>query len=280
MVCGCSYSAVSLSEKHKNTSWSEILANKLGWDLQNVARQGCSNGGIRIQIDEVIRQHPDFVIITPTSYDRIEIPNFIKERFNITNFKPFHALIDVLLRPTDFEAYQDDKKSYFKEAGLENINYGDNHSRLVIETIHSLAGNWDHPYRPNQNVPEDVQKAIQMYVNCLYDARWKRQLDEWIIRDGLVQLKLNNIPFLINPGLSLWGKIEGMKIALSNVIEEKYMLDSDEKNTFEIYTKYPPSGRTPENSYGIEDPGYHTSYEGQQILASNFYDIIKERWGL
>ena len=86
-----------LFNQHKNTSWSELLSNKLGWELQNIARQGCSNGAIRIQIDEVIRQRPDFAIITPTSYDRIEIPNFDRDKINITNFNPFQIVIDLLL---------------------------------------------------------------------------------------------------------------------------------------------------------------------------------------
>jgi hypothetical protein len=72
MVAGCSFSAVS--KTLPGTSWSEVLAQQLGWDLVNLARQGCSNGGIRIQIDEIRRQRPDFAIITPTFWDRMEIP--------------------------------------------------------------------------------------------------------------------------------------------------------------------------------------------------------------
>jgi len=64
MVAGCSFSAVSQSQP--GTSWSEVLANRLDWGLVNLARQGCSNGGIRIQINEILRQKPDFAIVTPT----------------------------------------------------------------------------------------------------------------------------------------------------------------------------------------------------------------------
>ena len=281
MVCGCSFSATSTIEEYKGTSWSEVLADKLGWELQNVARQGCSNGGIRIQIDEVIRQRPDFAIITPTSYDRIEIPNFHKEKISITNFNPFQPIVDLFLRPTDYEVYQDDKKSYFKEAGLDNINYGNNRSRLIIETMHSLCGDWGHAYRPNMPVPQEVQEALKMHLNHLYDARWKRQTDEWIIRDGLVQLRANNIPFLVNPGFSMWHRVDGMKNSLANVIDEKYMLDDDGKNPFSIMERYPPEGASRETGFsGPTDPGYHTSTTGQKIIAEHFFNIIKNRWGL
>ena len=73
MVAGCSFSAVS--NTLPGTSWSERLAEKLGgWKLTNLARQGCSNGGIRIQMDEIRRQRPDFAIVGPTFWDRMEIP--------------------------------------------------------------------------------------------------------------------------------------------------------------------------------------------------------------
>jgi len=280
IVCGCSFSAVSTHEQHKNTSWSELLADKLGWELQNIARQGCSNGGIRIQIDEVIRQRPDFAIITPTSYDRIEIPNFLKEKRKISDFNPFQRIVDLILRPTEFGEEQDDKKSYYQPAGLDNINYGDNHSRMIVETMHSLAGNWAHPYRRNQSVPEDVQKALHMYINHLYEARWKRQQDEWIIRDGLVQLKAHNIPFLVNPGFSVWESVNDIKTVLGNVLDEKYLLDDDSINPFNVFLTDPPDGATSDNPYGPNDPGYHTSYEGQQLMANGFHKIIKERWQL
>ena len=73
MVAGCSFSAPS--QTLPGTSWSENLAHMLGdWDLVNLARQGCSNGGIRIQIEEIRRQRPDFAVIGPTFWDRMEIP--------------------------------------------------------------------------------------------------------------------------------------------------------------------------------------------------------------
>lgn len=279
MVCGCSYSAVSNKEEYKNTAWSELLANKLGWELQNMARQGCSNGGIRIQIDEVIRQRPDFAIITPTSYDRIEIPNFLKKKISITDFGPFQDLLNRILLPTDYDP-NDDKKSYYKDAGLDNINYGNNHSRLIIETLNSLAGNWFSSYRPNQPVPEEVQEALRMYITTLYDGRWKRQQDEWIIRDGLVQLQAHNIPFLVNPGFAMWFTAQDLRVVLGNVIDEKYMLDDDSINPHNVTMTYPPIGATKQNPYGTNDPGYHTSYEGQEFIANGFYEIIKNRWGL
>jgi len=68
IVCGCSFSAPSNKPQYAGTSWSEVLANKLGWNLENYARQGCSNGGIRIQIDEAIKQRPEGQVYLANHY--------------------------------------------------------------------------------------------------------------------------------------------------------------------------------------------------------------------
>ena len=52
--CGDRFSAVS--KTLPGTHYSEGLAKEIGWELLNYARRGCSNGGIRLQIQEAIKQ--------------------------------------------------------------------------------------------------------------------------------------------------------------------------------------------------------------------------------
>jgi hypothetical protein len=280
IVCGCSYSAPSSLPEYVGTSWSEVLAKKLGWNLENYARQGCSNGGIRIQIDEAIKQRPDFVIVTPTSYDRMEIPNNIASKTLLEFGKDItDQLMRFLLLRNNNDSYE-----YDKHVGLDNINYSHNAStsRLISETMFSLVENRGHQYRSKHPLPADVQKALEMYVNFLYDKNWKRQLDEWIIRDGLVQLKANNIPFLINPGYSFWADIAEMQHVLYNVLESIYIQEDKIKSPHGAYVMFPPHGHSPTQPYGPPgaDPGYHTTPEGQTYLANHYYNIIKNRWSL
>jgi hypothetical protein len=275
IVCGCSYSAPSHKTEYAGTSWSEVLAKKLGWNLENYARQGCSNGGIRIQIDEAIKQRPDFVIVTPTSYDRMEIPNFKNET------KPLlDSFVDLFVTNENLH-YRKSGIGYEYNAGLENINYIHNFetSRLICETIHTLTSGDYHNYRHYQ-IPNDIKKALEMYINYLYDSTWKHQTDIYIIRDGLVQIQANNIPFLVNPGYAIWDGVKTMREFLSNVIENKYLQDDDTKTPHWALVLYPPEGSTKKNLYGTNDPGYHTTPEGQEYLANHYYDIIKNRWGL
>jgi hypothetical protein len=269
MVCGCSFSATSLRPEYAGTSWSEVLAKNLGWELQNIARQGVSNGGIRLQIDEVIRQKPAFAIIGPTSFARIEIPSYsIKNNHSVNILKSAWTFVDSLLR-------EKPPKGYDRNLGLDNINYGDNDSRLISETIFSLTREGPHSYR-KYDLDIKVREAVSNYILYMYDSEWKKQQDEWILRDGFTQLHKANIPFLILNSFNLFETIEKTKMLFSDLAYDKYLLDNDNDCPVNIQHLYP---YTDDNDY-TKDPGYHTSPEGQIVLAKKYYDLIKNRWGL
>jgi hypothetical protein len=260
MVCGCSFSAPS--KTLPGTSYSEVLAEKLDWQLVNLARQGCSNGGIRVQIDEVIRQRPTFAIIAPTFHDRMEIP---------ASAAPY----DWAIKPTNWNTplqqhlqNTDILNGYDPSAGIDNINYGNNPYRMICETIFSLCENYEHPYRSGK-LDKHTQEAMRAYVNYLYDSNWKLQQDQWIIRDGIVQLYQSGIPFLLVAN-NLW-TAETVRSEIPNMIADKYLtLD---------YTQT-PAYATNEYPFEGEDPGYHGNEQSQQYLAEQYYQIIQKEWSL
>jgi len=260
MVCGCSFSAPS--KTLPGTSYSEVLAEKLDWQLVNLARQGCSNGGIRVQIDEVIRQRPTFAIIAPTFHDRMEIP---------ASAAPY----DWAIKPTNWNTSlqqhlqnTDILNGYDPSAGIDNINYGNNPYRMICETIFSLCENYEHPYRSGK-LDKHTQEAMRAYVNYLYDSNWKLQQDQWIIRDGIVQLYQSGIPFLLVAN-NLW-TAETVRSEIPNMIADKYLtLD---------YTQT-PAYATNEYPFEGEDPGYHGNEQSQQYLAEQYYQIIQKEWSL
>ena len=271
MVCGCSFSAPSHKPEYAGTAWGEILAKKLGWDVQILARQGCSNGGIRIQIDEVLRQKPTFAIIVPTNYDRIEIP-VQQDKFNFSSKSIWQKL-------QEFTQHKNNPNliGYDPAAGIDNINYSNNNYRMISETIHSLSTDWPHYYR-KESIPVSTQNAMKEYVNNLYDPNWKHQIDKWIIRDGLVQLKYSNIPFLVIPGTLLWSSVEELTTDLNTVLDDKYLMKDLTSTPYGIQDIYPFNGKE-SNDYE-RDPGYHTSPNGQEFLADIYYKLIKDRWNL
>ena len=262
MVCGCSFSALPLDEKHQGTHFSQILAKRWGYDLINNAYRGCSNGGIRLQMEEVIRQKPDFAIIIPTFFDRTEIP--------ITGIKPDYSNFTW----KEFDNFVKKYHGYNDNNGIDNINYaGCVHPSLICENYVSLTHNWVHPYRRNEPLAPEVVNAIKDFVAYLYDPHWKRQQDRWIIEHGCLELINNNIPFLMIPTLALWSNDK------PKILDSKYYILDDEFCPLRtsMMPDYTLGDITKDWS---TDPGYHTNYAGQIYLADTYEKLIKDRWNL
>ena len=269
MICGDSFSAPSLTLP--GTSFGEVLARKLGWEVINLARQGCSNGGIRIQIDEVLRQRPDFVCIAPSSWDRIEIPAQAAPYKHWdsrpgTEFSWGPPLQEHLLDTTIGNGYN-------PAAGIRNVNYRGQPYNMICETIFSLAENYDHTYRPAK-ISKDAQMAVKAYINNLYDSNWKKQMDEWIISDGLVRLVEAGIPFTVEGGLLWLDAVSGeMRKALPAIVEDKYLRTTNEETLRYATWAHPLEDQN-------NDPGYHGNPKSQEYIADVYYNIMKNVWNL
>ncbi|NCY04279.1 MAG: hypothetical protein EBX46_01525 [Burkholderiaceae bacterium] len=106
--------------------------------------------------------------------------------------------------------------------------------------------------------------SIKQYINHMYDANWKRQQDEWIMRDGLMQLFYSGIPFLVIAG-DLWNT-GNIRQAIPWVVDDRYLtMDWQETPEYAIY-KWPFEGT---------DPGYHGSPIGQEYLAEIYAEKIR-----
>jgi hypothetical protein len=258
MVCGCSYSAPS--KDLPGTAYGEVLAHRLGWEVEILARQGCSNGGIRVQIDEVLRQRPAFAIIAPTFHDRMEIP---------AGAAPYIPPADENKGwNSDLQKHlqKNHDIGYDRAAGIDNVNYGNNPYRMICETIFSLAENYDHPYRSSK-INKDTQAAVKQYINFMYDSEWKRQQDQWIIRDGIMQLFYAEIPFLL-VACNIWTS-DTVRDQFPSVIDDRY---------FTLQYEATPAYSTNAWPFAGKDPGYHGSPKSQEYLADVYYRLITENW--
>jgi len=263
MIAGCSFSAPSSTMP--GTSWGEQLAQKLGWEVINLARQGCSNGGIRIQIDEIRRQRPDFAIVTPTFWDRMEIPAQAAEySWEDNQVNGWNPPLQQHLQNTSI------KNGYDRRDGINNVNYGHNRSNMICETIFSLAQNQTHSqYRPTK-INKVTQNAVKHYIDGIYDSNWKKQMDEWIITEGIMQMFFDGLNFLVQPVL-LWpfdpNNQQQWREAFPSIIPDHYIMLNERESVMPICGDNPFVGN---------DPGYHSSPEGQQIIANNWYRRIIE----
>ena len=267
MIAGCSFSAPS--KTLPGTSWSEIMANQLDWELVNLARQGCSNGGIRIQIEEIRRQQPDFALISGTFWDRMEIParaapyDWGQDRPGGWNPELQQHLQDRTI-----------KNGYNRADGIDNVNYGNNNYNMICETIFSLAQGNSHPYRSGY-IDKDTQRSIRAYVDAIYDSEWKKQQDEWIIREGVMMLYLDGINFLFLPNL-LWPfdptNPTQWRQAFPSLIPDHY-LQLDPMKTPQVACGLHPCD--PKN-----DPGYHGNNESQELIASWHLEYMRNGFNL
>jgi hypothetical protein len=265
MVAGCSFSATA--KNLDGTSWSEVLSKHLGWELVNLARQGCSNGGVRVQIEEIRRQRPDFAIITPTFWDRMEIP---------ATSAPYDWNQPVGGWSPKLQQHLQDrtiKNGYNRNDGIDNVNYGNNNYNMICETIFTLAENHEHPYRSGR-IDKNTQTAIRHYIDCVYDSAWKKQQDEWIITEGILQLFLDQIPFIVSPVL-LWpfdvANIDQWSNIFPKIIPSHYVMQDSQESVLAVSGSYPFKG---------EDPGYHMSAQGQEVVANNWYQRITQDHGI
>lgn len=279
VVCGCSYSAPSQIDEFKGTHWSEILTKTINWELISLARQGCSNGGIRIQIDEAVKLKPDLVIVTPTYFDRIELP----ARISPTSWSTIRwkDLLSAEKIRDLLHSYYVDKSGYDPYIGIKNLNTSAYEPyRIVSENLWSLVSGEHGPNRENPVYPE-VQDAIHKYVQHLYDPGWKKQVDKWLIRDGIQQLSNASIPFIIQPQ-NLWQQDYPQEYGKSSdqLAKEFFGLLLTDKNTVsdeQSISKLSAIDLLYQDGklVGLPvDPGYHTKPLIQDMFATKLENYM------
>jgi hypothetical protein len=185
-ICGDSWFTVDV--KNPGKSFGEIIAKNYNCSLKNLARGGCSNFAIALQIDKAIESNTDFIIVGVTTPDRIEIPiinhNSKSTWENLKNFFNWR----------DWSYYQ--PEVYKKIHGIDNIWYrgqkSSSHEPTVIsESLNNLI--FHNPY----GLDKSQLDALKSYATTLYDSGIKRQIDCWTISDACRRLMASKIPFLL-----------------------------------------------------------------------------------
>jgi len=250
IVAGCSFSTPS--KTHPDTHWSELLADRHGLELVSFAREGCSNGGIRIAIDEIIKRKPELAIIVPTFPGRMEIPRDAAE-YNWDKHSPSTGWAPPLENHIENNL---PASGYNKSRGIANLNLGQPDYNFISETIFSLAENFPNPHRDSLQ-PETVQ-AIRYFISCLYDKNWKQQTDQWMIAQGIMKMWDAEVNFLVMPNLlwrknSIWNDIPSMV--------PTHRLGTNQTCPLHATSMYPLINDK-------ADPGYHGSTESQKYLAT------------
>ena len=135
---------------------------------------------------------------------------------------------------------------------------------MICETIFTLAENYEHPYRMGR-ITRQAQNGIRAWIDSIYDNAWKKQCDEWIIREGVIMMYLDGIKFIVLPNLLCPFDPDNQaqwRQAFPDLVRDQYINLESSNSLQSICGNNPFTG---------QDPGYHSSPMGQEIIAENFY---------
>lgn len=248
-VCGDSFASASVLTPGKH--YSEIIADRLGYELVSLARGGMSNLGICLQIEYAIKHQFDFVIVSFTDSSRIEIP-FNPIGYNFVNDDDVYTVDH-----RKFGTYI--RREFDASKGLENVVY--DHKNYLSSTypffnksptirsdnVGSLM--WGEYYP----VPKEQKIAMQYYLTELFDLNWKAQVDQWCLKSCMRDLVDSGIPFVYANGGGLWLNEQWLPAAVT--IDWPSFTYALQDPTF-------------------TDPGYHTDEQAQIDLADIFYPAV------
>ena len=169
VICGDSFFSADL--KFPGTHFSELLDCE---EYINLARTGCSNTCIRLQVSRAIELMPDLIIVGATDHSRLEIP----------------------------------LEKYISENGLDNVEYaisflGNNFSSTVVNqnpqrpvTMHS-----EHISALSRTgyLPKNKEQAFKYFITELWDEDWEQERNKFIIESSLYTLQFSGIRFVYMP---------------------------------------------------------------------------------
>jgi len=189
-ICGDSW--FSADADHPGISFGEIMCARNNWSLHSLARGGCSNFAIALQVDKAIELNSSFVVLGTTTPDRAEFP--------IINDKNI-SIWEKLKKSFNWhDWFGAQPEMYVKSRGISNVLHTNSVSStypwiseptIISESLNNLF------FGEHEKLTPDQLDALRSYMLNLYDSGIKRQIDSWIISDACRRLEKSGIPYLI-----------------------------------------------------------------------------------
>ena len=171
-VCGCSFQAPSHQWINVNdasfgtyvgTHWSELLSQRMGYELVNLAVPGASTAVVILQIFEAIKQKVDFIVIANSaSSNRLEF-------------------------------YNRDDTSYPPE--IRNFFYAPSRANPFVE-----AGEIPNDYLISMGIQSVEPEAFRDYLAMHVAVEMMDLKDNWMLMHAVSKVVKSGIPFLIFEG--------------------------------------------------------------------------------
>lgn len=188
-ICGDSWFSSDL--RFPEQSFGEIISHRKQWELISLAKSGCSNFCIALQIDKAIEMNADVIVLGATSSPRMEIP-IIKK-----NQQKWQTLKELFSKEYWFHSAP---STFDSERGLSNVAYDSrclsskfdflSDPTIVSESMNNLL------FDGSEHLTKEQMIALKDYMLHLYDDRVKRLIDAWILSDACRRLIAYGRPWL------------------------------------------------------------------------------------
>lgn len=172
IICGCSWS--TRDENHPNIEFGHLISEELGMDYINLAKDACTNFGIRLQIDYALKKYnPSLIIINATSPVRTEL-SIDKQRYKLDD---------------GWENFIGNKPTSLVESYHGVFNYDLKHNFSVNELKNKLENVFD----------EHTHDIYKDWFVHFYNVDIEMHKQFYILQSGIYKLINSGVPFLFSP---------------------------------------------------------------------------------
>ena len=174
-VCGPSW--FTTDPNYPGQSFPEIISKKLDIDLINLARGGCSNSVISLQIDKAIELNANWVVFGPMNWGAIDIPihNAETETYWKEVEKNFNWVKWLLAVPGRYDADRGLSNIYSQHPGSLSTHEFMTNPTMISESMNNLAFPEEGINQFYGKLPDKQTAALKSFMLNLYDAKFKRQ---------------------------------------------------------------------------------------------------------
>jgi|TARA_B110000858_G_scaffold197569_1_gene259706 hypothetical protein len=215
-VCGCSWS--SRDKIHPNIEFGQFIADYFDAEYHNLAIEGMSNFGIRLQIDYAIDVlKADFVIINATTATRVDLKLPSDE----------YQIVDAIAKPIgEFQRYD-------HRQGWDNID-----KTFIADSLGSIFDeDLDKSFNNNHRVThlskvfnEKNHTVFKQHFLNFYDSDIERHKQYYILQSGLDRLTKTNTQFVFSPNTFEWAEGMTMSNSLLEYSLEPFKWDIPDEN--------------------------------------------------
>ncbi len=240
--------------------FSEILADKLNWDVICLGNVGFSNFGIVDQIKTAVSINPDLVIFNSTDHNRIELeisPDF-KHHPGQTTYPILKYLHCNYLYLRNLFSQPDVVIPYMISSGIGVVDISHNYFVGMAENIYKEYKTVVRE-RINSLAP-DLKGFLNFQANRIYHT-----YDCALMKDAISELKNNNIPFICMLDMLELQKHFNLFDTYEYIFPHNETLNEVEKENKELGINY------------TDLPHFHTTQNTQQHFADKLYELIWKR---